>query len=327
MSGFWKGRLVAVTGGSGFIGSWIVGELAAAGARVRASYWNHPPVLRDGREDGVEWVRADLRDAAECAAFLEGTEAVFHAAGAVAGAAVTASGPTDAIVDNLILTARVLAAAQDRRVERALIFGSSTGYPSADRPIREDEMWTAEPYPKYFGYGWMRRYLEKYGEFIHSQGVTKVAILRPSAVYGPRDNFDPKAGHVIPALIARARKHEDPFVVWGTGNEVRDFLYVQDLARGALLLLEKNASADPVNIGYGETVTIRQTVDAVLKAVGHRPRGLEFDATKPTTIPVRMVDTAKARRLLGFEPSVRFEDGIRRTVEWLQAAETQSVAK
>jgi len=144
----------------------------------------------------------------------------------------------------------------------------------------------------------------------------KIALLRPTAVYGPRDNFDPMGGHVIPALICRASEKENPFVVWGTGEEVRDFLYVGDLARACLLLLEKRADCDPVNIGYGEPITIRQTVQIILAATGHADATLQFDATKPSAIPVRMVDISKARRILGFEPQTTLEQGITKTVDW-----------
>jgi len=111
---------------------------------------------------------------------------------------------------------------------------------------------------------------------------------------------------------------EDPFEVWGTGEEVRDFLHVTDLVRGCLLALEKHATCDPINIGYGKTITIREVVQIILKAAGHEKANVVFNSSKPTAIPVRMVDTSKARRLLGFEPSVSLEQGLADTVAWYQ---------
>jgi GDP-L-fucose synthase len=143
-----------------------------------------------------------------------------------------------------------------------------------------------------------------------------VAICRPTAVYGRHDDFDPRTSHVIPALIRRATEKENPFVVWGSGKEIRDFLHITDLVDGCLLLMEKHAICDPVNIGYGKTVTIKEIVEIILKATGHDSAKIEFDASKPTTIPVRMVDTRKASRILGFEPSVSLEDGLDDTVRW-----------
>jgi len=201
-------------------------------------------------------------------------------------------------------------------VERFLLFSSSTGYPVTDHPVREEEMWSGPTHPSYFGYGWMRRYLERIGEFVASKSNLKIALVRPTAVYGRWDNFDPAASHVIPALIKRAVEKEDPYVVWGTGNEVRDFLHITDLVRGCLLMLEKYATCEPLNIGYGKVVTIREIIDIILKAAGHEAATVKFDAAKPTTIPFRMVDTSKAKRILGFEPTVSLEEGLKDTVEW-----------
>jgi GDP-L-fucose synthase len=177
-------------------------------------------------------------------------------------------------------------------------------------------MWTGPTYPAYFGYGWMRRYLERISEFVASKSSMQLAIVRPSAVYGRRDNFDPVTSHVIPALIRRAVARENPYVVWGTGDEVRDFLHITDLVRGSLLLLEKHATCDPINIGYGQAVTIKQVIQSILRAAGHESADLVFDATKPSTIPFRMVDTSKAKRVLGFEPRVTLEEGLADTVRW-----------
>jgi GDP-L-fucose synthase len=143
-----------------------------------------------------------------------------------------------------------------------------------------------------------------------------IALVRPTAVYGRYDNFDPTASHVIPALIRRAVAKEDPFEVWGTGNEVRDFLHITDLVEGCLLMLEKHAVCDPINIGYGKTVTIKQIVQVILNAADHENATLEFNTSRPTAIPVRMVDTSKAKRILGFEPAVSLKDGLKDTVDW-----------
>jgi GDP-L-fucose synthase len=145
-----------------------------------------------------------------------------------------------------------------------------------------------------------------------------IALVRPTAVYGRWDEFDPRTSHVIPALIRRAVAKENPFEVWGTGDEVRDFLHVTDMVRGSLLLLANHAVCDPVNIGYGRTVRVREVVDIILRAAGHRGARVVFDASKPTAIPVRSVDTTKARQLLGFEPSVSLEDGLADTVRWYE---------
>ena len=314
---FYRGKLVLVTGGAGFVGTHIVQELLRRGARVRVTLHNRPLAVKDER---IETVHADLSEREDCLRAVKGADYIFHAAGAVAGAAVTADNPLEGIIVNLTLTARVLQAAWAGEAERILIFSSSAGYPAADYPITEDRMWSGPPHAAYYGYGWMRRYLETLGMYIASKSKVRVAIARPAAVYGRWDNFDPRASHVIPALIRRAVAGENPYVVWGTGNEVRDFLHVTDLARGCLLLLEKCADCDPVNIGSGRAVTIKKATEMILEAAGHAGAEVRFDAARPTTIPFRMVDISKAKKKLGFEPAVRLEDGLKDTVEWYKRA-------
>ena len=306
------GKRVLVTGGSGFVGTHFVQALLDAGAHVRVPIHHRAMICTDPR---VELVPGDITSPDDALRVCRDIEYVVHAAGAVAAAGVTASNPMTAMTTNLVLTARMLEASWTAGVQRFLVFGSSTGYPVTDHPVREDEMWSGPTHPSYFGYGWMRRYLERISEFVASKSQMGIALVRPTAVYGRHDEFDPKTSHVIPALIRRAVAGENPFEVWGTGDEVRDFLHVTDLVRGSLLLLADHAVCDPVNIGYGKTVRIREIVDIILRAAGHKA-DVVFDATKPTAIPVRMVDTGKAKAVLGFEPSVSLEDGLTDTVRW-----------
>ena len=310
---FFKGKKVLVTGGSGFVGSHFVEELLRRGARVRVSLHRSPLEFKD---DSVETIPADLNSLDQCLKVCEGIDYVIHAAGAVGSAAVKIDKAMAAITSNLVLTALMLQAAWAEGVKRFLLFGSSTGYPVADYPVKEEEMWRADPYPGYFGYGWMRRYIERLGEFVSLESEMKIALVRPTAVYGRRDNFDPESSHVIPALIRRSVAKENPFEVWGSGDVVRDFLHVSDLARGCLLMLEKHAECDPVNIGYGRGCTIKEIVNSVLEAAGHENAKIVFDTSKPTAIPIRLVDTAKAREILGFEPKITLKDGIKDTVDW-----------
>lgn len=311
---FYQGKKVLVTGGSGFVGTHFVQELLSRGAHVRVPVHERPMIVQDSR---VETMKVDLTDLQDCLRGCEGMDYLFHAAGAVAAAGVTVTNPMSAIAANLVLTVRVLEAAWSAGVDRVLIFSSgTTAYPAADYPIKEDEMWDGHPPPIYFGYGWMRRYLELLGQFVASRSDMGVAICRPTAVYGRHDNFDPKTSHVIPALIRRAVEKENPFVVWGTGEEKRDFLHITDLVRGCLLLLEKHAVCDPVNIGYGRAFSIKEVVEVILGAAGHDGAMVEFDATKPTTIPVRTVDTSKGAELLGFKPKISLVEGLTDTVNW-----------
>jgi GDP-L-fucose synthase len=310
---FYENRKVLVTGGTGFVGTHIVGELLKHGAKVRVPIHNRPPAVE---HSNIETLQANLAYLDDCLRAVRGVDFVFHAAGVVTGAGVTALDSMSAITENLVLTSRILEAAWAADVERVLVFSSSTGYPVAEYPVREEEFWSGPTHESYFGYGWMRRYLEHLAEYVASKSQIKIAIVRPTAVYGRLDNFDPVRAHVIPALILKAVERVSPYEVWGTGDEVRDFLHVEDLARGCLMMLEKHAECDPVNIGYGQVVTIAEIVRLILDAADYRDAEIVFNSARPTAIPFRMVDTSKAKGLLGFEPEITLEQGLRDTVKW-----------
>ena len=312
---FFQPRLSLVTGGAGFIGTHLAKALLNEGGRVRLAVHKRAPLISDPR---IEAVCADLTDREDCLRAMQGVQLVFHAAGAVSGVGASADDAMAGIAKNLTLTAQVLHAAWTAGVERILIFSSGTVYPETDHPIREDELSGQPPHPSYLGYGRMRRYFEHLAEFVASRSTVKVALVRPTAVYGPHDDFDPASSHVIPALVRKAVEKLNPFEVWGSGNEMRDFLHVDDFARGCLLAIEKHAVCDPLNIGYGSAVSIRQVVETILKASGHDVP-VRFDTSRPTTIPVRLVDTSKARRLLGFEPKIPIEAGLSDLVRWYAA--------
>lgn len=304
---FYRDKNVLVTGGSGFIGSHLVDALLQAGAHVRVSV--HRRLVAVGRGI-VEEVAADLTRYEDCLRVMHDMDLVFHAAGAVGAAGVVPSNQLIMINDNLLLAGNILRACWESGVKRLLLYGSSTGYPDLHHPVCEDEMWDGPPHNAYFGYGWMRRYMEKLAEFVASRSELKIALIRPTAVYGERDD----SHHVIPSLIRRALAKEDPFVIWGDGSEVRDFLHVSDLARASLLMLERYSTCDPVNIGYGKTSTIRQVVEMILHQSGHIGCKVEYDTSKPSTIPYRAVSVEKAKKLLGFTPQVELDEGLKRMV-------------
>ena len=308
---FYRGKTVLVTGGSGFVGTHIVQELLKQDAKVRVPIHKRPLNVKDSR---IETMEADLTKQEDCLRVTKGVRYIFHAAGPVGSAA--AGTPMAGITTNLTLTARMLEAAWKENIERFLLFSSSTVYPVADYPIKEEEMKSGPPHSSYLGYGWMRRYLERLGEFVTAQSNMKIALVRPAAPYGRWDNFDLAKAHVIPALIRKAIEKKDPYEVWGSGEEIRDFLHVADLARACLLMLEKYATCDPVNIGYGKSFKIKEIVKIILKAAGHEKAKVKFNQAKPTNIPCRMLDTSKAKRILGFEPVLSIEEGINDTVKW-----------
>lgn len=310
---FYNDKKVAVAGGSGFIGTHYISELLSQGAQVKTHTHIRPLALDDlSNIEVLENVNLENLD--DCFKLVEGADYVVHSGGRICH---PSNVPTDIQISmqNIKVTGNLLEASYKSKVKGFLDLNSSTGYPDRRYPITEDEFWDDEPYISYYGYGWMRRYREKLIEHVSHLSNMKIAITRGTAIFGPHDNFDLKTCHVVPALIKRVLSGEDPFVVWGTPDVVRDFLYVKDVVKGALLVLEKGESMRPYNLGYGSTITIGDIVDNILEVTGKNPKVM-YDATKPTTIPFRMVSTDRIAQEIGFKPSYSFKEGLEETVDW-----------
>ena len=309
---FYKDKKVVVTGGSGFVGTNFLLELLERGADVTTHTHVRPMEIQDERIKIVKDI--DLFKLDDCMKLLDGADYVIHCGGYITNPSEVRTN-VQVLLHNINSTANVLEASAKCGLKGYLDINSSTGYPDRRHPVQEDEYWDEEPHESYFGYGWMRRYREKLMEFVSGFSDLKIALGRGTAMYGPYDNFNPKTCHVIPALIHRVLSGEDPFVVWGTPDVVRDFLYVRDVVDGGLLVLEKGESMKPYNIGAGTAITVGDIVDSILKATDKNPK-VVYDETKPTTIPFRMVSTDRIQNELGFEPKWSFEEGIKKTVDW-----------
>jgi GDP-L-fucose synthase len=319
MTDFLRNKKVLVTGGSGFLGTHYINELVSRGANVRVTINKTPLQISDGIFDKIEIIEdCDLKNIDNCLLATKDIDYVIHSAGNILHPS-TVRTDVQTTLSQIIIISNLLEASYKNGVKRFLDFNSSTGYPNRNYAVTEEEYWDDEPYVSYYGYGWMRRYREKIMQHISNISDMEIIIARGSAVFGPYDNFDLKTCHVVPALIKRVLSGEDPFVVWGSPDVVRDFMYVKDVVNANLLLLEKGESMSPVNVGYGEATTIGEIVDGILKVTRLSPK-VEWDNSKPTTIPFRMVDTTKLKNI-GFTPQYTFEDGIRETINWFKANE------
>lgn len=319
---FYKDKKVVVTGGSGFIGTHFIFELLKRGAKVKTHIHKNLLQVKDDRVEVVENI--DLTRLDDSMRLIDGADYVVHSAGDIANPKLV---PTDfqIALNQINLITNVVEASYKCGVKGLVDINSSTGYPDRRYPIKEDEYWDDEPYISYYGYGWMRRYREKVLEHASHLSDMKIAICRGTAMFGPHDNFDLETCHVVPALINRIITEENPLVVWGSPNVVRDFLYVTDVVDGALLVLEKGRSMRPYNLGYGSTVTIEDIVNTILEVTGKTPE-VVYDDTKPTTIPFRMVSTDRIVNELGFKPKMSFKQGIEETVKWFKKDFGQKLA-
>lgn len=309
---FFTNKKVVVTGGSGFIGTHFLKELIKRGAQVKTHTNKSKLQFIDPKIEVLENI--DLTNLEDCIKLIDGADYVIHCAGKIAHPS-TVSTDIQISLNQLMIIGNVLDACVKTNVKKFLDLNSSTGYPDIRKPIKEEEYWVDEPYQSYYGYGWMRRYREKLMEHVSKFSNLEIGIARCTAIFGPHDNFDLKTCHVVPALIKRVLSDENPFIVWGTSDVVRDFLYVKDVVKACLLVLEKGESMRPYNIGSGSAITIGDIVNSILKNTNKTPDVI-FDSTKPTTIPFRMVSTERLKNELGFELSYSFDEGIKETIEW-----------
>jgi|TARA_B110000503_G_C7115818_1_gene400289 GDP-L-fucose synthase len=310
----YKNKKVVVTGGSGFVGTHFIQELLERGANVRTSIHKTPLKIQDDRIEVLENI--DLTKFDDAMKLIDGADIVIHCAGYIGHPSSIATDFQIALNQINVIT-NVLEACYKQGVKRFLDLNSSTGYPDKPYAITEDEYFDGEPFISYYNYGWMRRYRETLMEHTSHLCDMHIGIARGTAVFGPHDNFNLETCHVVPALIKRCLSGEDPFVVWGSPDVVRDFLYIKDVVKGALLILENGESMKPYNVGYGSTVTIGDIVDTILKVTDKSPE-VQWDNSKPTTIPFRACSTERIKTELGFEPDYTFERGIRETIEWYE---------
>ncbi len=327
---FFQGRTVAVTGGSGFIGSHMVEQLVTLEARVVVpSREDQPRFLRAVR-DRIELRRADLTDIASAEKAIAGTTAVLHLAALVGGLEFNMRHPASIFDANIQMFLSVIRASSRQKVDRFLVMSSACVYPRhCSIPTPESEGFVDEPEPTNSGYGWAKRMEEYLGRQYAAEFGLPVAIARPYNAYGPRDNFDRERSHVIPALIRKAFETEDGTLpVWGDGSHSRSFLYVDDFARGSLEVAARYPAADALNIGMNEETSMRELAESIAASVSKiRGRAIRpvFNPSGPTGQPRRLCDTSKASKTLGFQARVPLAEGLQRTVKWFLENENRSL--
>ena len=310
-----KGTKVLVAGATGLIGSNLLKRLVEEGAKVRATVYKREPANADPR---VEYVKCDLRLAEDCARAVEGMQHVHLCAATTSGAAAIAATPMIHVTPNILINSQMLEAAYLAGVEKFIWLGSTVAYPMSDKPMREDQLMTGEPFEKYFFAGWAKRFMEvlcqMYGERLVKKMTT--IVLRPTNVYGPNDDFEFATSHVIPALIRKVIERWDPIEVWGDGSEVRDAIYVDDMVEAMVLAASRVESYSAINIGLGKGYSVKEILKLVLEADAYADAKVIFDPGKPTMIPIRLIETGKAQAELGFKAKVDLPEGLRRTIDW-----------
>lgn len=307
MSDFWKDRRVCVTGGAGFLGRRIVDSLRRRGAKDIS--------VPRSRE-------FDLTQEAAVVRLYEAAnpQIVIHLAAVVGGIGANRLYPGKYFYDNLMMGAILMEQARRRGLEKFVAIGTICSYPKhTPVPFKEDELWNGFPEETNAPYGIAKKALVVQAQAYRQQyGLNAISLL-PVNLYGPEDNFDPVTSHVIPAMIrkfveaTRAGVHQ--VELWGTGEASREFMYVDDCAEGILLAAELYSKPDPVNLGTGREISIKELAAMIANLADYRG-DLVWDPTKPDGQPRRCLDTSRAQAEFGFTAKTSLEDGLRRTVDW-----------
>ncbi len=297
---------VLVTGGGGFLGSHLVERLERDGHDIFvARSADYDLTSMDDTERLFGDARADL---------------VFHLAAEVGGIGANRANPGRYWYANLTMGAHMLEQARLHSTSKLVVVGTVCAYPKfASIPFSEDELWDGYPEETNAPYGVAKKAILVGSQAYREQyGVNSIFLL-PTNLYGPRDNFDLESSHVIPALIRKMVEANDEVVLWGDGSPTREFLYVDDCVEGLVLAAERYDGPDPVNLGAGKEISIRELAELIADVTGYEGT-IVWDSEKPNGQPRRSVDATRARELFGFEARTQLRDGIERTVAWYRSA-------
>lgn len=337
MSNFYKGKKVFIAGGAGLLGQSLVRHLVPLGAEVTATEYKSRKIDPEWREKISYAPNVDLNHEFQHILYRK-QDIVFWTAAKVGGAKSIREDPMGLVHYNLELAARNVQAAVNAGVERFCYVSSSYVYPEMDTPNIEKDTDHLDVPLQHYGLGWIKRFIEKLCKAHQLTSKTRFALVRPTAIYGPHDNFDLETCHVVPALIRKVAEGQNPLEVWGDGSEERQFCYVDDLVQGLLLATEHYAVADSVNIAPSQVSCINDVWKALFALQGlvhdswdssnvlsgwsvsaDRLRTVKYLGDKPKVISRRVVNTDKCKSLLGYECKTDLKTGLANTLEWYKA--------
>lgn len=314
-----KRSRVLVCGATGFIGRNLVESLSGrSDLEVHALRFTRPAY----QCPGVTWHQADLRDAAAVHRLVDGMDVVIQAAATTSGSKDIVSTPYVHVTDNAVMNSLLLRACYDHKVGHFVFFSCSVMYQPREEPWREEEWDAAEElHRNYFGIGWTKIYIEKMCEFFSRLGVTRHTVIRHTNVFGPHDKFDLERSHVFGATVTKVMTSKTgAVIVWGTGEEARDLIYVSDLVKFVELALERQRTPyRMLHASSGHAIRIKDIVARIVAASGRDLR-IEHDPAGPTIKTSFALDSRLAAEVIGWKPDVSFEEGVRRTVGWWRQA-------
>lgn len=314
---FWNNKRVLVTGGSGFLGGHLVEALQERGAKVSSpSHKQYDLVDRDAVVKLYKDFPSDM---------------VIHLAAVVGGIGINQKQPGKFFYDNLMMGALLLEYAKQVGIPKFVALGTICAYPKfTPVPFKEDDLWNGYPEETNAPYGLAKKMMLVQSQAYRQQYGYNSIFLLPVNLYGPRDNFDPKSSHVIPALIKKCvdaiESGADSIEVWGDGSPTREFLYVKDAVEGILLAAERYDKSDPVNLGSAFEISIKDLVELIAQETGFKGE-IKWDKSKPNGQPRRKLDTSKAGKEFGFKSKTTFQDGLCQTINWYKLSLTHATKK
>jgi len=304
---FWESKKVIVTGGAGFLGSFVVEKLKKLNCKEI-----FVPRKKEYNLVNIEDIKRMYRDFKP--------DIVLHLAALVGGIGANRDNPGKFFYDNLMMGVQLMEQARLNNVEKFVALGTICCYPKfTPVPFKEEDLWNGYPEETNAPYGLAKKMLLVQSQAYRQQYGFNSIFLMPVNLYGPGDNFNPDTSHVIPALIKKCfdaiKNNDKEIVVWGTGKATREFLYVEDAAEGILLAAEKYNKPDPINLGAGFEITIKNLVKLIVELTGFKGK-ITWDSSKPDGQPRRCLDTTKAYKEFGFKAKITFEEGLKKTIEW-----------
>jgi GDP-L-fucose synthase len=316
---FWKGKKILVTGGAGFLGSFAVEKLIKERGVA-------PENIRIPRSRDI-----DLRVWEKCVKVVKNIDIVIHIAGRGGGIGYNRKCPGTLFYDNIVMNTQLMEAARQEGVEKFVCIGTVCAYPKyASVPFKEENLWEDYPEETNAAYGLAKKMMLVQSQAYRQQYGFKSIHLLMVNLYGPRDNFSPEASHVISALIKKIfdakESGENYITVWGTGRATREFLYVGDAAEGIILATEKYNKPDPVNLGSGFEISIKELVELIAELAGF-DGVIRWDTSKPDGQPRRCLDVSRAREEFGFVAKVDFREGLEKTIEWYKKVLLSGIRK
>lgn len=308
LSQFFKDDKILITGASGLLGRNLFNLLKSQGVNVVGTYFSK-------NIDGLTY--CDLTDLEQVKQITKDVKYIFLLAAKTYGAGVMKNNPSALVTDTVSMNTNVLESVKGTDIKKILFVSSSVVYQESFKPLEEDDLdWNQNPYPLYMGVGWVKRYLEKMCEFYSQLGLP-INIVRPTSIYGKFDKYEEGKSHFVPAIIKRVLEKQDPLIIWGTGKDMKNMVYVDDLLRDMIKIMMYYDGVDAFNLCAENCLTVQEIVDIILEETEYNIKPI-YDITKPGSIPYKSLIRNKLDSIVGKESYKTFREGVKEVINWMK---------